>query len=126
MYRSQWFKDAHELNQARPGVETVFRGGRAVLSLRNAIADDAGQYVCVASNVAGSVESHAQLIVQPVPGGFEPPRFTQALESQLVAKVGKTVRLSASVAANPPATGMLVYSHLLKSEHTESWRTYKL
>ena len=105
MFRSQWFKGTQELNPTA-GIDMGFRGGRAVLSLRNAASDDAGQYTCVASNGAGSAESRAQLIVQPAPAAaLEPPRFTQPLEPQVVAKVGQTVRLSASVAANPPATG---------------------
>ena len=105
MFRSQWFKGTQELNPAA-GIDMGFRGGRAVLSLRTVAADDAGQYTCVASNEAGSAESRAQIIVKPAPAtALEPPRFTQPLEPQVVAKVGQTVRLSASVAANPPATG---------------------
>lgn len=103
MFRSQWFKETQELSRA-PGVDMRFRAGRAVLSLRNAAPDDTGQYTCVASNEAGTAESRAQLVVRPARGS-EPPRFTQALEPQVVAKVGQTVRLSARVAANPPATG---------------------
>ena len=85
----------------RAPFETSARNGSVQLAIATVREADAGRFVCVARNAAGSAESSALLVVK---SALFAPRFLRALEPVRAAE-GNCVRLLVRVAAKPPAKG---------------------
>ena len=85
----------------RAPFEKSARNGSVKLAIATVRETDAGRFVCVARNAAGSAESSALLVVK---SAVLAPRFVRALEPVRAAE-GDCVRLQVRVAAKPPAKG---------------------
>ena len=59
----KWYKDGAEI-QDRNDYQTSFNNGLATLTIPEVFEEDAGKYVCMATNEKGTVNSTAELIVK--------------------------------------------------------------
>ncbi|XP_036369629.1 uncharacterized protein LOC115224761 isoform X19 [Octopus sinensis] len=75
-----------------------YDGQSAILQLQESLAEDAGTYVCTATNRAGSCETKAELSVLGIP-----PTIVQSIET-VTALRGSPARLQCCVTSDPEAT----------------------
>ncbi|XP_052833029.1 muscle M-line assembly protein unc-89 isoform X3 [Octopus bimaculoides] len=75
-----------------------YDGQSAILQLQESLAEDAGTYVCTATNRAGSCETRAELSVLGIP-----PTIVQSIET-VTALRGSPTRLQCCVTSDPEAT----------------------
>ena len=59
----KWFKDGAEILD-RSDYQVTFSNGVAMLTIPEVFEEDAGKYVCSATNEKGTVNSAAELIVK--------------------------------------------------------------
>ncbi|RXN00522.1 Titin [Acipenser ruthenus] len=89
-----WSRDGKKLHLSMD-YKITFEEKVAVLEIPNAKLKDSGNYVCTASNDAGSSTCSASVTVR------EPPSFLKKLESKIVWKKGVAARLQCSVKGSP-------------------------
>ena len=59
-----WYKNEIEIAPNQADYEISYKNGRAMLVIPEVFAEDAGIYVCVSANEAGTVRSTAELEVK--------------------------------------------------------------
>ena len=62
----KWFKSGHEITGSAD-FEITFRDGRVALTIPEVFEEDAGLYECQTKNIAGTVNSSAELVVKGRP-----------------------------------------------------------
>ena len=91
-----WYKDGQPVKQDKY-VEIVHDEDTSALILMYGKVEDAGDYICKASNKAGEAESSAHLHISPLQ---VPAKFTSQLESVEVSE-GNQVKLKCAVVGRP-------------------------
>ncbi len=91
-----WYKDGHPVKQDKH-VEIVHDEDTSALILMYGKLEDAGDYICKASNEAGDAESSGHLHISPLQA---PAKFTSKLENIEVSE-GEQVKLKCAVVGRP-------------------------
>ncbi|CAH8869263.1 unnamed protein product, partial [Trichobilharzia szidati] len=94
-----WYRSGREICDG-PDFRLDYTDNRVRLTLSEAFAEDAGEYMCEAENVAGRAQSAANLIVR---ARLLAPKFIKGLENQIIYE-GESVRLVVKVDGHPPPT----------------------
>ncbi|XP_012936768.1 uncharacterized protein LOC101859779, partial [Aplysia californica] len=116
-----WFKNEKPVKESAD-IQLLFEGDRCTLVIREALADDSGQFKCVAQNPHGGAESACKLHVEPVSemsdtsiNEVTAPKFTQPLRDQQ-AKSGQRLCLQCRLTGHPlPAVTWYKDDHPLES-----------
>ncbi|CAH1785276.1 unnamed protein product [Owenia fusiformis] len=95
-----WFKGTRELFEDDPKFDISHSGNTYMLVVKDVFGEDADEYVCKATNRAGSRSSRADLIIKSPPKIKVPPRFQDVATYEK----GEEVVLKIPFTGNPKPT----------------------